>query len=104
MAAMGWALRQLQRTVLRELARSQPIFVITSKHHSGLDNKHPAINLFLETGFYAPPLEGKIATDTFKIAWPMGRGILYTTGAEADNSAVNFQGNQYQNWIKIGLS
>ena len=52
----------------------------------------------LETGFCTPPpLEGKIATDTFtpspapvvsKIAGPMGGGFLYTTGTEAENSAV----------------
>ena len=53
-----------------------------------------------ETGFYTPPpLEGKIATDTFtpspapvvyKVSGPMGGGFLYTTGAEAENSAVQF--------------
>ena len=51
-----------------------------------------------ETGFYTTPqLEGEIATDTFtpspvpvvyKISGPMGGGFLYTTGAEAENSAV----------------
>ena len=73
----------------------------------------PLINLFIldkkkkttealilnsETGFcHTPPLEGKIATDTFtpspapvvyKISGPMGGGFSYTTGAEAENSAV----------------
>ena len=53
-----------------------------------------------ETGFYTPPpLEGKIATDTctpsparvvYTISGPMGGGFLYTTGAEAENSAVKF--------------
>ena len=52
------------------------------------------------TQFYTPPpLEGKIAMDTltpfpapvvYKTSGPMGEGILYTTGAEAENSAVNF--------------
>ena len=52
-----------------------------------------------ETGFYTPPPpEGKIATDTltplpapvvYRISGPMGGGFLYTTGAEAENSAVN---------------
>ena len=56
--------------------------------------------MILETGFYTPPpLEGKIATDTFtpsqapvvyKISGPMRGGFLYTTGAEAENSAVKF--------------
>ena len=56
---------------------------------------------FLGGRFYTPPpLEGKIATDTFitpspapvvyKISGPMGRGFLYTTGAEAENSAAKF--------------
>ena len=55
---------------------------------------------FSETGFYAPPpLEGKIATDTLMphpapvvhdISGPMGGRFLYTTGAEAENSAVKF--------------
>ena len=51
-----------------------------------------------ETKFHTPPpLEGKIATDTFtrfpapvvhKMSAPKGRGFLYT-GAEVENSAVN---------------
>ena len=53
-----------------------------------------------KTGFYTPPpLEGKIATDTFtpspapvvyKISGRMEGGFSYTTGAEAENSAVKF--------------
>ena len=59
-----------------------------------------ALPSFSETGFYTPPpLEGKIATDTltplpapvvYKISGPMGGVFLYTIGAEAENSAVNF--------------
>ena len=55
------------------------------------------------TRFYTPPpLEGKIATDTltpfpapvvYKISGSMGGGILYTTGAEAEISVVNFSKN-----------
>ena len=37
-----------------------------------------------ETGFYTPPPVGYI------ISGPMGEGSLYTTGAEAENSAVKF--------------
>ena len=55
---------------------------------------------FSETGFYTPPpLEGKIATDIltpfpapvmYKVLGPIGGGFLCTTGAETENSAVNF--------------
>ena len=31
----------------------------------------------------------------YKISGPMGGGFLYTTGAEAENSAVKFSKNQY---------
>ena len=57
-------------------------------------------NLLSEAEFYTPPpLEAKIATDTlnpfpapvvYKISGPKGEGFVYTTGAEADNSAVRF--------------
>ena len=87
-----------------------------SKSRSG-PQKHCTIRVmglqgYSETVFYAPPLEGKIATDTlmplpapvvYNISGPMGGGLLYTTGAEAENSAVNFSKSQYHHCIKIGL-
>ena len=47
--------------------------------------------------YTTPPLERKIATDSLtpsapvvcKVSGSMGRGFVYTTGAEAENSAVN---------------
>ena len=72
-----------------------------------------ASRLLSETGFYTPPpLEGKIATDTFtpspapvlyKISGPMGGGFLYTTGAEAENSAVKLSKESVPPLYKISL-
>ena len=65
-------------------------------------------------GFYTALLEGNIARDSlasfptpavYNISGHMGGGFVYTTGAEAENSAINFskESAPLYNKLIIGL-